>query len=619
MSNINRRQFITHVGSAVGSSALLTRCASSAGSSGIVHFEHGVASGDPLQEQVIIWSRITPENGATPNSVDLSWQVATDSEFKNVVKTGKTKATLERDYTVKVDVTGLEPANLYFYRFIAGPEISPVGRTRTLPRGEVTSAELAVVSCSNFGQGYFNVYKEIANSDGLTAVLHLGDYLYEYDNETYQDPKLTGVDRAMVPVGELLALSDYRQRYGLYRRDPDLQKAHASHPFICVWDDHELANDCYLTGAENHQPDEGDWYQRKRAAIQAYREWMPIRDYQSDDDPEIIYRSFRIGDLAHLLMLDTRVCGRSQQLDYLKEMVWQQLPFDISQLTTTGQATALLSQEQLQATAADDIKMVTVPFDLSRQPPAPITDWARLQTLDPENLPKGLAYLPDVDAVKNRLLNDPKRQLLGVAQEAWLESELSDGEPAQWQLLAQQVLTGEVQMPDVRTILAPEQAMPQQIIDGMIMLGQLGLPYNTDAWDGYNACRQRYLNTLKHLAPNPISLAGDTHNAWAFELTPDGSSEPVAVEFATTSVTSQGMEGYLPHTNPQAMSQQILAKNRDLKYLNTYLRGWMKIALTRKACSCTFMYVSTVKSREYVAYSDATWLVNAGEHRLHKV
>ena len=263
MSKLNRRQFITHVGAAAGTATLLSACGSQNSNESIDgQFEHGIASGDPLTDRIILWTRVTPNAGTEQTEFKVTWQIAKDASFKQIVNSGETTTDAARDFTAKVDADQLQPGTSYFYRFLLGNQTSPVGRTRTLPAGDVEAANFAVLSCSNFGHGYFNVYQEVAEQESINAVLHLGDYIYEYDSETYQDPKLNA-SRALKPTHELIALDDYRQRYNLYRLDQNLQNAHAAHPFICVWDDHELANDAYLHGAENHQEDEGQWSQRK--------------------------------------------------------------------------------------------------------------------------------------------------------------------------------------------------------------------------------------------------------------------------------------------------------------------------------------------------------------------
>lgn len=273
-------------------------------------FQHGVASGDPLHDRVILWTRVTTDRWY--DDIDVKWQIARDPKMRRIVASGRANTSIWRDFTVKVDVDGLDDARTYYYQFSVQGERSPVGRTRTLPRGRVDAARLAVVSCSNLPAGLFNVYALVAQRADLDAVLHLGDYIYEYANATYGDGALLG--RVPQPDKEIVTLADYRQRHAQYKRDADLQAAHRQHPFICVWDDHEITNDAWKDGAENHNPElgEGDYAIRKRAGIRAYFEWMPIREWAHRPD-ERIFRQFRFGELADLLMLDTRHYARDRQ------------------------------------------------------------------------------------------------------------------------------------------------------------------------------------------------------------------------------------------------------------------------------------------------------------------
>ncbi len=269
-------------------------------------FYHGVASGDPTSERVVIWTRVTPKH---MGRVRVKWFVARDEAMEQVVRRGTVHTDSLRDFTVKVDVDGLEPDTRYFYRFEALGGQSPVGRTRTLPAGDAEKLKLAVVSCSNFEAGYFNAFACIADRADLHAVLHLGDYFYEYGPGTYGD---TSLGRLHLPPKEILTLQDYRTRYAQYRLDPDFQRAHQMHPFITIWDDHEIANNSFVEGAQNHQPEtEGDYQQRKADARKAYFEWLPVRENPDGK----LYRMFSAGNLADLLMLDERLEGRSAPAD----------------------------------------------------------------------------------------------------------------------------------------------------------------------------------------------------------------------------------------------------------------------------------------------------------------
>jgi alkaline phosphatase D len=273
----------------------------------ISHFYHGVASGDPLSDAVILWTRVTPDNFASP--VVVNYKVALDTAMTNVVNQGSILTDATKDFTVKVDATGLQPDTYYFYEFSALGSNSPRGRTKTAPENQKDSLRFAVVSCANLEAGYFNVYEAVASRNDIEAVLMLGDYIYEYEEGGYGQN--TGIDRIFDPTHETISLEDYRLRYSVYHMDKSLQKLHQNYPWICVWDDHETANDSYMNGAENHSSNEGLWSDRKMMAQKAYFEWLPIRP-KAPNNYEI-YRKFEYGNILDLFMVDTRLIGREEQ------------------------------------------------------------------------------------------------------------------------------------------------------------------------------------------------------------------------------------------------------------------------------------------------------------------
>jgi alkaline phosphatase D len=270
-------------------------------------FYHGVASGDPLTDAVIIWTRVAPIN-ATQNQVEGKWFISENSDMKNPIQVGVFKTDATKDYTVKIDVKGLKSNQYYYYQFEAFGKRSIIGRTKTAPKkGESTALNFAVVSCNNFQDGYFNGYRVLSERNDLDAVIHLGDYIYEYGEGGYNRK---GLARSLSPTTEILDLADYRMRYSQYRLDSDFIKVHQQHAFICIWDDHETANDSYKDGAQNHNPKyEGDWATRKALAKQAYFEWLPIRNHPEQK----INRVLKYGDLADLIMLDTRLEARDKK------------------------------------------------------------------------------------------------------------------------------------------------------------------------------------------------------------------------------------------------------------------------------------------------------------------
>jgi alkaline phosphatase D len=271
-------------------------------------FYHGVASGDPLPDRVIIWTRVTPEDSIA--KISVRWEMSEDKSFRAVSRSGVSAATADKDYTVKIDVTGLKPGKKYYYRFSALNKTSMIGETKTTPTQKLDSLRFAVVSCSNWEFGYFNAYDRIAEKD-VDAVIHLGDYIYEYQTGRYGNKN---VDRKNLPAHETVSLSDYRTRYSQYHLDVGLRNVRQRHPMITTWDDHEIANNSYVSGAQNHQPEkEGDYSARKAAARRAYYEWIPVREGTK------LYRKFSFGNLADIIVLDERLEGRTQQVDSLKD------------------------------------------------------------------------------------------------------------------------------------------------------------------------------------------------------------------------------------------------------------------------------------------------------------
>ncbi|MDX2402201.1 alkaline phosphatase D family protein [Streptomyces microflavus] len=309
---------------AASATATATASASSEAAAPAPAFLHGVASGDPLPDGVLLWTRVTPEPGAEPGSgrgadTPVRWEIAEDREFTAIAASGTTHASASSDHTVKADVRGLRPATSYYFRFTAsggGGEgggttgvRSPVGRTRTTPAtgANVAGVRFGVVSCANWEAGWFSAYRHLAARADLDAVLHLGDYLYEYAAGGY--PTQGTALREHRPAHEILNLADYRLRHGTYKTDTDLQALHAAHPVIAIWDDHEFANDAWSGGAQNHtEGAEGVWERRVAAAKQAYFEWMPVRASTEGT----VYRRLRFGRLADLHLLDLR-SFRSEQ------------------------------------------------------------------------------------------------------------------------------------------------------------------------------------------------------------------------------------------------------------------------------------------------------------------
>ncbi|MDG3436625.1 alkaline phosphatase D family protein [Vibrio parahaemolyticus] len=538
--SLSRRDFMKVVSSTAVATGLIG-CGSDDNESVAVSFEHGVASGDPTQTQVIIWTRVT----TAASYVDVSWQVASDIEFLNVVQSGVFTTDTGRDFTVKVDVQNLNANSQYYYRFMVGEMMSEVGQTQTLPEDGVEKASMAVVSCANYPAGYFHVYHEILNQheqSPFDVVLHLGDYIYEYGTGGYASEDAAALGREPSKGTECITLDDYRKRYAQYRQDADLQALHAKLPMIAVWDDHELANDTWKNGAENHQDDDGSFIDRRAAAAAAWTEWLPVRENTFSN--MLIYRQFSFGNLVNLMMLDTRLVGRDKPLDY---------------------------------------------FSLSA---------------------------PTMEAIGGLVAQSRSadRELLGTEQLAWLMNEFNTHD-AKWNVLGQQVLMSRMELPSsvmtamfqlftsteekkTEALLAVNTAITGYLADPSA--DPISLPYNLDAWDGYYVEREKVYQLAKASSGNFVCLAGDTHNAWASELK-DVSNNPIGVEFATSSVSSPGLEEYLA-LEPVAIAQMEYTLPHlvsELQWADIKQRGFMRVTFTADAAQSTWYLVSTIKDKKY--------------------
>lgn len=510
------------------------------------NFNEGVASFDPTDSQVIIWTRYTTNEPY----VSVIWQLSKDSQFKNIIRENVVSTNSDRDYTIAVEIRDLQENQKLYYRFINKKDetVSPVGET-IIFGSNTSKVKLAVASCSNYAYGYFNVYELISKSDA-DVVIHLGDYIYEYGEKEY------GSFRTPAPKKEAISLNDYRTRYKQYRTDKKLMELHRKKPFICVWDDHEVANDTYKDGAENHQPTEGNFLDRKKAALKAYGEYLP--NTTNLVDKNIIYRNLKIGNLIDLIMLDTRIIGRDKQLDYA------------NYYNAKGQ------------------------FDIAK--------------------------------FKKQWLN-PERTILGKTQRSWFAKQMA-GANAKWQIIGQQVLMGKMLMPAellpilakiLKEVDASGSASPQTFKYFQSVISQLVviktrllkgdptlkpeeiarvktvLPYNLDAWDGYFVEREMMLSTFK--GKKVAVLAGDTHNAWQSDLK-DKDGNKMAVELATSSISSPGLEVYLG-AGAKKMEQVFQLLIDDLNYVNTSERGFMELTVTASSINTEWIFVDTVTDKKY--------------------
>ncbi|MFY8207879.1 MAG: alkaline phosphatase D family protein [Caulobacter sp.] len=508
---------------------------------GAVAFEHGVASGDPGPSAVVFWTRVTPKQPTT-GDIDVDLEIAVDPDFKALITISRgLRARASRDWTVKHDLDGqgLKPATEYWYRFKANGVTSPVGRTRTLPVGATKDVVLAVASCSLHPNGYFNAYDAIAKLPRVDAVLHLGDYIYEYGGS----PKDYGMNspvaaaRAPDPPHEIVTLEEYRRRHAQYKTDPGLQAAHARAPWIVVWDDHETANDSWVGGAENHQPKtEGDWTARKAAALKAYYEWMPIREATL---PEAAWRSFQFGDVASLMMVETRLTARTPELDYDVDLPVAEGKPDIAAFAAKWK-------------------------DPSRR-------------MMGEGQERWLAGQVDASVKAGTAWQVLGNQVV-MARVAAPDLKATMGEAAFAGLLAK--------LPDyARSRVAQSVAM-----------AAYDIPSNLDAWDGYPADRQRVYDIFSAAKARPIVLAGDSHMFWANELWNDAGQKRVAVEFGTTSVTSPGYGDILPGV---PLGEAFVQRNKEVKYAHPSAKGFVVLTLAHGKATSDLMAVSTILEPTY--------------------
>ncbi|WP_334162397.1 alkaline phosphatase D family protein [Phenylobacterium sp.] len=503
---------------------------------GTVAFRHGVASGDPLQDRVVIWTRITPE---TPGGeIEYRWRLNPVDRRAGGARSGVGVTGPGRDYTCKVDVAGLSPGRAYAFEFEAAGVTSPTGRTRTLPAGGVKDVVLAVASCSLYPNGYFHAYQAIADLPRVDAVLHLGDYIYEYGGpDSYGDNSPVAPQRRHAPYREIVSLGDYRTRHAQYKSDPSLQAAHARAPWIVAWDDHETANDSFLNGAENHTAGaEGDWATRKAAALKAYYEWMPIREPAPGQGlAEAAARSFRFGDLAQLIMVETRLSARDQQLDLERD------------------------------------------------------------------LPK-VDGKPDVAAFKARLNDPDRRMMgpaqeAWIGRE--LAASVKAGHA--WQVIGNQVVMARVDG-SLRAALTPDEAArvePRALrrIERRDEAAALGVPAALDMWDGYPADRERLYGLFREAGARPIVVSGDSHSFWANDLK-DAYGRRVAAEFGTTGITSPGAGEVVKGLD---FGEIIARANPEVLYNNQVAKGFVLLTLTRAAARAEMVAVSTIVEPTFTA------------------
>jgi len=505
-------------------------------------FAHGIASGDPLANSVILWTRITPDNPMS-GPVEVIWEMDKDANFSSLSASGTFTTNAARDWTVKVDASSLEGGEPYFYRFRVGETVSPIGQTKTLPQDSVKSARFAVVSCANWEHGFFNAYDHIARQDHFDAFIHLGDYYYEYGAGTYDSGSDIETGRRHVPEHEIITLEDYRLRHGQYRSDPSLQGVTAKMPMIAIWDDHETSNDSWKDGAQNHQESEGEWDTRRQAALRAYYEWMPIRDPRPSRVRSDIFRSYDWGDLLTLVTIETRLTARAEPI-----VIEDHYP-------------------AIKAAGHADIFKSDLLYDPSREMLGQVQSDYIIDTLKTSKA-NGTAWR----VMANQVIMG---RLLTTDMAPYIDEDAMKVIEKDW--------------PGVRDSMA---------------LSKYNLPVYPDSWDGYPVARENfYQRLIKEGIQDIVVLTGDAHEFWLNDLTSE-TGKKVGVECVTTSVSSKTLTSYLGDTTAD-YALLLTQSNPDARYYNALHNGYIDFALTRNKGTVRMMGLSTVKAQDYEAFEVA--------------
>lgn len=554
-------------------------------------FVHGVASGAPLADSIVLWTRVTP---ADANPVSVSWEFSTTNTFSSLQASGSISAQSAQDYTVKVIPTGLTANTTYYFRFSVngGSIVSPIGKTKTLPTGATNQARFAVFSCANITSEYFDAYAKAAHVGAYDALIHVGDYIYEYGKGGYVDAEDNFARFGFEPDKECITLSDYRQRHAQYNRQPSLQTARASAPLICIWDDHETANDAYATGAQNHSSaTEGSWDDRVAVALQAYYEWNPVREPISGNRKEA-YTTYNFGDLLALHILETRLVARDKQLELAP-----------TNAEVGARITAILSSPTLTGQYATTYSLT---------PPTGPTDAAGITAF---STALGPIVFNEMVTANVTAMYAGNRNLLGPTQLGWLQGQMA-ASTATYQVLGQQVLMGNMTMPAELLIELANNAVnpatvtkyatpvfklangiPLTVEEQTVYNNASPLPYNSDAWDGYGKERETILQTALGLNKKLVVFAGDTHNAWANQLITMSPTGPgvapkgtvAGIELATPGVSSPGIEKYFPGQDT-ILRDLFLGYSPGLKFANLSNRGYLDVTFTHSSVDAKFYF-----------------------------
>lgn len=531
-SSLTRRNFLQTCLLAAGSSSFVGQVLAHSQKADVqAIFSHGVASGEPQADSVLLWTRVSVDQKTAP----VEWELALDSQFRNVLQNGTISAEEDNDHCVKVTVSSLQAAQVYYYRFKCQGVYSEPGRTRTLPKGDVDQLSIAIASCSNFPFGYFNAYEVIAADPDIQFVLHLGDYIYEYGHKGYGGKTGKAINRNHEPAHEILSLADYRQRHAQYKADIASRLMHAAHPLIPTWDDHESTNNPYMQGAQNHQPGEGDWSERRDASLKAYYEWMPIREPEAGLNRKQLWRHFQFGNLASLLTLETRHTGRSIQIDYKDHLEKIKSKDERHQFLkhVLGNPERTMLSKNMQDFYQQSLQ------DNNSQ-------WHLLGN----QIPMARTHVPDISKFQ-------KNKKSGAYDP-----------------------------------VAEEHAQFRR-------LGELNLPIYLDTWDGYPGARQAFYEQNQKLGiEDLLVLTGDSHSFWTNQLF-DDNGKAMGVEIGTAGITSPGdFESYGPQT-ASAMDKLIAEHNPEIVWTDCQHRGFVKLTLDKHKAEADFISVTNILTEKY--------------------
>jgi len=500
-------------------------------------FAHGVASGDPQATSVVLWTRVTTDAGDLAGT----FQLARDDAFTEMVLEGAAVATADADHTVKLIPTGLTPGTTYYYRFVFDGAMSPVGRTRTLPVGELKKLGIALVSCSNYPFGHFNAYDAIAKDPAIDVVLHTGDYIYEYGAKGWGAETGASIGRVHVPANEIVSLADYRARHAQYKTDAGARAMHAAHPFVACWDDHESANNPWVGGAQNHQPDtEGAWDDRRTAAIRAYYEWMPIREPAPGFTRAEFWRTYAFGDLATLVTLESRHTARGKQVDYAEYYA-------------------------------------TITSTESRD-----------------------AFMYDVMDDPDRKMISPKME---AALTKGLTASVANAQP--WRLIGNASPIARMRVPDVVALGIDPAKAPKGEAPGdgpnMLWKAKWNLPFYTDTWDGYPAAREAFYALSRDAgAEDLLFLTGDSHSFWANQVA-DDEGRPMGIELGTAGVSSPGdfVDTGWDAESALKLDRVFEQALDEVRWTDNMHQGYVRVVLTPEKADAAFVAMDTVLLPDY--------------------